>query len=169
MKLKDLERKDHLYYGTSYSNYKELEKILLEGIPQDNYGMKWNNKEVLPFLHKADMALRFALMQKEYKEDLYGAVFSIDKKKLSQEELQKEIIKNNPFPRVLSMFAQRINPHTIDDLYLVDFALKGDRILGAISQYFKQRYEVYSKAIHARLIGIGDFSLFRLNELVIDI
>lgn len=168
MRISQLERRSDLYYGTSYSDYKILEDFLYNGIPVNEYGIKRNDKDVLPLLNSVDMALRFALMQKEYREDLYGVVFSIDKRKLPQQDVPNNTAKNEPVFRSINMFEQKIEPCTFHDLYLFDFK-REDRTLGDLSEYFKQRFDVYSRAFYAKIRRNGSVSFFRLDEIVLEV
>lgn len=166
MRLSELQRNGHLYYGGSYSDYRDLEAVMFDGMLPDKRYYLWNDISFIPLVNNLRDSLKDALTQKELMEDLYGFIFTINKDKI-KDRLETATIRSKALPSYRTLFTQRLEPDAIDELFLVDFG-NGDRSLSVVSNYIRDHYDVYSKAFHATLTARGENSFFRLNELFLE-
>ncbi len=165
MKLKDLERKGHLYYANSTSDIARLEEAIICGISKNQFDGLWFCSYAIPLFTDLDISIRVSLMEREHKKDKYGFVMTLDQDKISK-KVKKHIRNYLPIGNTGRLSSIPINKRAIDGVYLFDFV--GDKKeLSLQSKYLQEKYGVCSRASRVYTRRQGNLTNLLAQELKI--
>lgn len=163
MKLKDLERKGHLYYANSTSDTCRLEEAITCGIYKNQFDGLWFGACGIYLFTDIDIAVRVSLMEREHKKDRYGFVIIINPDDLSK-RVSSSVRPYLPFGTTGRLDFMPINRKDIDCVYLFDFV--GDQKGLAIeAQNIEKKYGINTRASRVYTRRQGNLTNLLAQEL----
>ncbi len=165
MKLKDLERKGHLYYANSTSDTCRLEEAITCGIYKNQFDGLWFCSYAIPLFTDLDIAIRVSLMEREHKKDRYGFVIIINPDDLPR-RVNSCVRVYLPFGTTGRLDFMPINKRDINCVYLFDFV--GDqKELAVEAQNLEKKYGIDTRASRVYTRRQGNLTNLLAQELKI--